>query len=551
MSQIFTNIILFTMLDPSRIPKNPIERKKGLNDLKKTEKSIKNLKGKKVSEGKVLKTLTEYGKKLLLSNKEVAIGQIFLTAIETVQDMLLHNNETSTLIHYNDNEIGKEISKQSTYAYIGEDYSSHIKSFLSGPLHNKFYKLLFSTQQDAMEGPYRQDLKAEIGVNQRGTVFLDSQTFLSLADLKELCNFETAKTKILKEISEKKFTKLDLENEEKNLKITLSSKAKRVRDDRKRIERRSALLETKSILKIFNRLPAYETHVTIHLACFRTNGCDKTHTIEKLVNSLCPQSKSVLEKLTETQLKKRFKSSTIPFSDRLVTELGSRPIKLECFKDNCKILKSWERTIPSNGEWKFTLEERHKNGVYLNKLLEFEKLKVDNNMPSSFFLIIEHYGSDKASVRRLSDNELISSVYSPSKLAFEYELWISHISKNNDEGLDDIMEYTTIKKSTEFNDESLTDAFYPNREMKFNINMEDILILEEKESKPNAKFKLEMSNSLLESNSMDQMDTFKKILTNTLGKDTADNFTRDDLKFEDVTKKDENKLNDLDDLNDL
>ena len=406
-----------------KMPKNPTHRKKGFKDLVRAEKKVEKLSGKSINSSSTLKVLGDYSMKLLGSSREIAIGRTFVSAIETVKDMLMHDSGTVPLVHYNDNEVYKEISKETTYAYIGEDYSKLIKSYLSGPLHQEFHKKLFATQEDAMESESRKSLKSEAGVNQRTTVFFNTQTFLSMVDLRELSNFEEARPKMLKEQERR--------NLPKEFTVDLSSKAKRIKNDRKNIERRAAILKTTSRLKIFNRMPGYDSHVTIHLACFRTNGCDRSHTIDKLVNSLCPGSKNVLEKLTNTQLKKNLKPGKLDFSNQLVTELGTRPVKLECFTDNCNIVKSWERTIRSNCQWSFNLEEKHKNGVYLNKLLEFEQMGVDDDMPSSFFLIIEHYGSDKASVRRLSDDELISSVYSPSKLAFEYELWISHISKNS------------------------------------------------------------------------------------------------------------------------
>merc|ERR1711935_142997 len=268
----------------------------------KAEKKIEKLAGKSINDSNTLKVLGNFAKKLIYSNKEVAIGQVFLSTIETVKDMLMHDSGTASLIHYNNNEVYKEISKEVTYAYIGEDYSKLVKQFLNGPLHKQFHKKLFATQEDAMEGRLRRSLKAEAGVNQRTTVFLDGQTFVSIKDLKELCNFEEEKQEILKEQKRKNLKIRRTKAKEKDFSIDLKSKASRIKNDRKNVERRAAILKTISKLKIFNRMPEYDSNVTIHLACFRTNGCDRSHTINKLVDSLCPRSKNVLEKLTDTQL---------------------------------------------------------------------------------------------------------------------------------------------------------------------------------------------------------------------------------------------------------
>jgi len=82
--------------------------------------------------------------------------------------------------------------------------------------------------------------------------------------------------------------------------------------------------------------------------------------------------------------------------------------------------------------------------------------------------------------------------------------------------------------------------------MGFNIDMEDILILDEKDSKPDAKFKLEMSNSPLESGNISQLDSIRELLRNNIGKEAANGFTRDDLKFEE-----ESNNHDIDDVIDL
>lgn len=103
--------------------------------------------------------------------------------------MLLHNSESNTLVHYNDNNMLNEISIQRTNPFIGGQYFSKIKSFLRGPLHTRFEKKLFKSQEDGLSSNFRRDLKAEAGVNQRYIMFLNASAFLTLEDLRELTSY--------------------------------------------------------------------------------------------------------------------------------------------------------------------------------------------------------------------------------------------------------------------------------------------------------------------------------------------------------------------------
>lgn len=541
MNIILTSIIFFTVGNKlDKLSNNQDKKKKNNKELDQAEKKIKRLVGQDIDSPKVIGALSDFMKIGLKNNRELLIGNLFLTGIDLAKDMLMHKSDSSSLVHYNNNNYNGNTLIQRTNAFIGGEYSRKIKSFLSGPLHSKFEKNLFLSQEDALDSKSRADLKAECGINQRNTIFLDSRTFLTLDDLKELCGFDEKYNEIKKLRDRKESSKLGIKEEEERLMISLKKSIKRERNDRKKIDYKSALLKTKSKLKIINRLPVYDAHVIIHLASFKNNACDKMHTIEDLVNFIIPESTTMLERLSVTQLKKRTKSKILKFSQQLVTELNTRPIKLDSFKDNCQIIKSWERTIPASGHWYFSLTERHQDGVHLNKLFEFVERKVNSQMPSSFFLIIESYGSNKATVRRLKDDELISSVYSPCRLAFEYNLSISHLSKSEIDKTDEILSFVEIKKTDEFDEAGLSDAFYPNREVKFNIDMENIIILDN-EKKPNAKFKLEMTDSLIDSNESNQMSEIKKVLFKNFGKEVSENYTRDDFKFEETHENNKNE----------
>jgi len=526
------SIVLFTV--PSsrgnkigRVPDTDRIRKKNTNKVTKAKKSLERKIGEPVDDNKVLQTLGSVCRSLIENNKEIAIGQLFLTGIETFGDMLMsHEKNGETLIHYNDNTLNNGVNIQRINSFIGGNFSKKIKSFLNGPLHSNFNKDLFRSQEDAFDPTARKDLKSKTGINQRTTMILDTMTFLTLNDIKELCfiDYEESKEEIIKsKLKQNEQITINFDSDQEEI------VRKRRTNDKKIIRYRAALLKTITTIKIFNRLPVFEANVIIHLAEFKNNVKERAHTISDLFKSILPRSKNTLEKLTDTQLRDTVVSKKIKFSKQFITELSVRPIKLEGFKENCRIVKSWERTIPSNGHLYFTLTERHENGVYLNQLIELLERGVNDQMPTSYFLIIEHYGSNKASIKRMKDNEIISSVYSPTKLSFEANLKINHIAKNEEDRLDEILTFKEIKKVNEFEENTLADAFYPNRTNRFNVNFEEIQIDEVKTK--HMKYKLELSNSIIKAAELDQLNLLQETLKKNLGEESALNITRDDLPF--------------------
>lgn len=159
---------------------------------------------------------------------------------------------------------------------------------------------------------------------------------------------------------------------------------------------------------------------------------------------------------------------------------------------------------------------------------------------------------------RYEDNEIISGLYSPVRSSFEYELGISHISNNEIDRIDDILTFTNIRKTEEFDDPVLSETFYPNRQVKFNVDMDDIVILNEKKAKPNAKFKLKITNNLIESDYNDKLEDIKNALFKQNDKNVKNsgvNLTPDNIGFENAmqnkTDTDGNNLQSLmDELDD-
>jgi hypothetical protein len=282
-------------------------------------------------------------------------------------------------------------------------------------------------------------------------------------------------------------------------------------------------------------MPVYDLNVIIHLVKFR-NFDSKVTTVKELVKDLkastaeSARNKRYLERIKTKDIKQEIepdKSVEFDFSRQLVTSLNLSITKLESFKKNCILVNSWKRKLPTGGHWYFTINEKFKDGVYLNKFHELIEDKIDLDTPINSFLLIEYYGDNKASVFRKADKETISSVYSPCYIGYEMNVSLTHVADINKP--DEILCYSKLKKTDEFEDENLAMDFYPTREEKFNVNFEDIIIGEE-QTKKDAKFKLELNSSILENQTMSKFDAIIQRITKA-DPEAAESITPDDLSF--------------------
>ena len=69
--------------------------------------------------------------------------------------------------------------------------------FIKGPSYGVYNRDLVLSQSDYLSTKMRRELKANCGINQRGHAFLGSNTFISIKDLKQLCDYNEHKNKIV------------------------------------------------------------------------------------------------------------------------------------------------------------------------------------------------------------------------------------------------------------------------------------------------------------------------------------------------------------------
>jgi hypothetical protein len=524
--------IFFTVRPHNQMPKGSAPQHQDPDKLNKVREALNKATGNILSGenlDKIYQFLLTAGK----SNSSFKIGHLIAGIAEHTLNSLVHDESQHVAItHYNEKQSNSEIQIHRTHVYIGEKHNSKIQSYLNGPVHEAFEKRIIDSQCDWLDTKNRKELQVTTGVNQRGYAILDKNTFLTLKDVLELTNHKEHKASIDAQLNY--FLLTTGENKiPKEIKDTLLKNLKTRESEKAFLNFYSALLSTKTEIKIMNRMPVYDANITVHLVKLRQLDGD-VRTIEALVNDVTKvPDKECLERINPKDLfgidVPDKNSTSIHFARKLYTNLKVNLTKLQSFKKNFIVVRSWRRKVPTGGHWYITINEKFRNGIHLNRLNELrsETERAPNDLPINHFLIIEYYGDNRASVFRNADNETISSVYSPCILNFEYKLDIKHLSHTKDP--DEILCYKRVKKIKEFEDESIGLEFYPNRETKFNVDFNNITIGEEK-TKKEANYKLELNSSILENQ---QMSNFESLLNKLkqIDPDTASTITEDDIPF--------------------
>ena len=77
-----------------------------------------------------------------------------------------------------------------TRSNIGHGHNRTVTKFSRGPLCQRYPKEMKYSQLDYVDPEFRKDLKIKSGINQKATIFLGTDTYLTLEDLWELSNAE-------------------------------------------------------------------------------------------------------------------------------------------------------------------------------------------------------------------------------------------------------------------------------------------------------------------------------------------------------------------------
>lgn len=538
-------------------PRSPKMSKSGVSQI--NEFDLNNLKKKLTSSNKdihngyVRTLLEEFSKCIFDSKNQYRIGNIFLTVAEAAVNSLVNApGKDVPIVHYNSSNNSLDNTQTEyfkTVVRIGKSYNSKIKAYLNGPTYEKFTKKICNTKEDYLETVYKKQLMSSSGVNQRNYTFLDCDCFLSIGDVLNFINYDEevypkldTMYKGLIEIIKQNATnttKVD-ETVETLLKMGNRMKARALKRpeeanvNNKMIRHFAAILNQKLNLKIYSRIPVYDTHAIIRLVRFKNVDSKESPNLDTLLQNLIWEENYKFnqnwgEKIHAKSIKKQIEPKLdARFSKQLHTTLDVDLAHLESFTNACEIVKTWYRRMPAGATWDFEIKERFKNGIYLNKIYELIGKDNKNNFldtPVSYFIMIEFYGDNRASVRRNSDGETFESIYSPIEIGYDFQFQIEHLAHTSSQ--DEILNYEKTTKLKEFDDLKLGLQYYPRRQERLNIDDTNVKI---GDKNPDGQFTLLFTKSILENQQLSILEELQKNLS---GDKKAFRINEDDIPYMD------------------
>lgn len=272
------------------------------------------------------------------------------------------------------------------------------------------------------------------GFNEKGFTFLMEDTYFTVDDYLKLYNQDNKITDIL-----------------------ANSKAK--------IDLYGCISKTKNTFKFMNKLDFYNLNIRLHLVKLTEQTKDVRQLIDDITNnksssmesdnntSVLKTTTDILSELTtikqikeastmiENKLQELLKNhkpsirygkileddqysdpNTKDTSNRITTSfqtsLRCRLTDSRRFKDQARIVHTWERTLTPGSIWQFDLEHHLGKGIHLNQLYDFDTK--NKNHPSGYFFIVEHVGDRKGRIVRNADKDFFNG-YAPTQLHIEFD----------------------------------------------------------------------------------------------------------------------------------
>ena len=544
-------IIYFSPLN--RFGSKPVHSK--VTDVKKmTDLVNKSVLSKSVNNER-LSHIYKYVKTMAEANTCYKFGDLIAQILER-NNLLNKNSSSMELLSFNTTEsfVGKQTIYRTT-AQIGTKPGRKMQKLQQGPVLEKHSREMLNSEKDCLKPSNRPKLKFVHGINQRCYCFLSENTFIPFREIKNLTDYdkehEESLTKNLHE------SILRLTNQEPPI-----DDIKRFSPDttRRITDFYSAILKTELELRLINNTPGYSSNVTIHLVEFKQSAIERNaSTINRLTKNLQYEEfnkekdkeslekasfrrKYFIERLNPADLK--HVSNNNKYTKQLITTLNCNITRLEAFKRDVKVLKSWTRNLSSKSKWDFNLTTNFRKGVLLNKIHELDHDGICEDTPIQPFLIIETYGDPRGSGIRLEDDEEFNNFYTATQHQFDVKLRVHYLAKPDNP--DEIHMFKETRKDTEFLSREKSIQYYPEREEKFNINFENIKLSSEGKKKKGAKYQFIMNTSPIEENKT--IIVTEEIIKNLKKFPENKNVSNDDLTFintENITNSTNETNNDL------
>jgi hypothetical protein len=198
------------------------------------------------------------------------------------------------------------------------------------------------------------------------------------------------------------------------------------------------------------------------------------------------------------------------------------------FNDRARIVHEWNRVLGPGDAWEFNLHCHFGKGIHLNYLydLEYE----NPNHPANYIFAMSYVGDRKSSVTRKKDKDLFFGM-SPSKLHIEFQHKLCYLTElKNDEEIPAVYRKKHREEDFEENSE-FEQTFCPDREPSFNINYNDISLINDE---PPKKGEREKKFNMNYGTTLNPVENNMNLLDQIAEKFSEANFETKDLTEEDA-----------------
>lgn len=363
---------------------------------------------------------------------------------------------------------------------------------------------LFDTKRDCLSIEDKLSLITESGFNQSIIDIFDKDSFITLEDLWYLTHAShqiekaTNKAKVRKNKALNHIIDENREENKTNVKKLKAKLAKQQLDSLGTSRLYSLVQKIKTTLYINSDMPAYITNIKVSLcthALFRTcderKGALSTYDLyTKIINEIDnPEERSIIKKNLLGRERSNIAKSK-HFKKTLFVLPGTRINSSKTFQDNVRVLRSYKFQLRPTEVAVIELIHNFERGI---DLFDLKGCEINEACAHTFF-IIEATGSGNA---RLTLNNGMDQIKengcAPIKLRYEMNRKITFISNDN-EYEDYPISILDKPINSNFEDGTLAEFFYPSRDEKFNVNLQDLDI---GGKNPTAKWRLDMDSSTL------------------------------------------------------
>ena len=409
-----------------------------------------------------------------LFRKEGKIGNKILSTVEVGLHSMMSESENVIVIQENENMNGAPSNRKRSTVHINEPM---LNSFSKLPhRHNNNLRDLINTDTDCISPKKRLLTISRCGFNQRNVDLFGQDTFVSVSNMKTLteCDYHIDKLK----------REPDRTQELANIGTNRAKYKKR----KTNTEINSLVKKIETRVVINSDMQQYCSRISVHVCRIRDLNCcqNPVKTLEDMYTETEKAEAKSLRKEQFVKIMSVRREAEWEFKNSVILTVDANIRRSEVFKKDIQIVKTINRKLEPNMRFDLKIVEHYPRGVNLNKLSNIE----GNDLPIGTFIIVESIG-DSRCVLQDSKEGVRYNGYSPVKIRYDYFVKLYFISSESKRDVPSTK--MIIEPEIDFEDEELASEFYPDRESRFNVDLENIDIEGENHK---ARYTLGLNNEI-------------------------------------------------------